>query len=281
MAAEMKYITGKGDAISATRDMASSVLPESILSAMDSAASGLGNMGKSILRKTGMSDEKIDKGIKQWSKLLENSDIDFPSIWGGSSFSASRTITVKLVNPDTRNDDFHMQYIVEPAARLLSLACPLSDSASTYSYPPIVQVNCPGLFYMSSGYVTIDINKGGNENDISFEQRVGTLELQLTFTGMYDSMIAVTAEDAEDADVNRPTLKDYIRNLDNRYETRNWRNASNNSTNNTVSPKTKTYSAPTTSVPKSDRVNPEMIAAANKLAEQSGASPAIIPDAPF
>lgn len=153
---------------------------------------------------------------------LYGSNIDFPLIWRGSSFSPSYSITVRLFNPfnigafdeNGFSQEEQEKYIIEPLAKLLILVVPIADSNSTFFSPLICRVNCPGLFTIRMGYVSsIDVIKGGDVNDVSFFQKPGTIDVKITFSDLYTSMVQTMEGEDNLYDKNRPTLKNYIDNL--------------------------------------------------------------------
>jgi hypothetical protein len=147
--------------------------------------------------------------------LLTGSKLDFPLNWGGSTYMPSYSIRVRLVNPAPHSDDYFIEYIYRPLAMLMALCMPMSTSNSTYSYPVSCAVECPGLFRIKAGAVqNIDIIKGIEGNEISFEQRVNTIDLNITFIDLYSSIMSNIDETHEDKqDPYRPTFKAYMQNL--------------------------------------------------------------------
>ena len=180
----------------------------------------IGNVAEWIMNKSGEAVGGIEKFISSMGdkgtaikNLIYGSDMDFPLLWGGSTYATSHSINVRLTNPFNTDDDEHQaKYIIDPLARLLALGVPVSDSPSTYSQPLIMTVNCPGLFEMESAYVqSIDVTKGFDGNEISFQQRPSTVEVRITFGELYSSMIATPENTVSDK--TRPTIAKYINNL--------------------------------------------------------------------
>lgn len=156
-------------------------------------------------------------------QILYGSNIDFPQIWRGSSFSPSYSITVRLFNPFnlgifqeslSLTQEQQEKYIIEPLVKLLVLVVPISDSNSTFFSPLICKVRCPGLFSIKMGYVSaIDVIKGGDTNDVSYFQKPGTVDVKITFNDLYTSMVQELEDSEEIYDKNRPTLTDYVNTL--------------------------------------------------------------------
>ena len=151
-------------------------------------------------------------------RLLTGSNIDFPMIWGASSFQPNYTILVRLVNRYPNDTDEYQLRIIEPLVKLLALGMPISDSESTYTYPLICKIECPGLFSLEGAYISsIDVTKGNDGMDIGFTQRPGTVDVRITFGDLYNSMISINEKD-NIADKSRPTLKKYIDTLRDRVQ---------------------------------------------------------------
>ena len=147
------------------------------------------------------------------ANLVSGSKVDFPLIWKGSTFSPSYSFTIRLYNPYPQSYKAYKETIIYPLARLLALMVPLSDSPNTYSFPLLCRVNCPGLFRIYAGYISsLDLIKGGENNDIAFNQLPGTVDIRLTINELFSTMVAQKEEDGFVDDVNnqRPTLKKYI-----------------------------------------------------------------------
>jgi hypothetical protein len=178
--------------------------------AAESALKSYGNYGSQVL------------------KLLEGSNIDFPKIWQYSSYSPSYSVTIRLINPNPMDNISYMTYIIKPLVYLLSFVTPISDSESTFSFPLLCKVNCPGLFKIDSGYIqSLDVIKGGEGGDISFKQRPGTIDVRISFAEMYNTMISLDRKFIANSDKDRPTLLKYVDNLRNTAITPDLRTTNN------------------------------------------------------
>ena len=155
----------------------------------------------------------FNAALKGGGNLISGSKVDFRLIWNGSTFSPSYSFTVRLYNPYPQSYDAYKQTIIYPLARLLALMVPLSDSPHTYTFPLLCRVNCPGLFRIYAGYISsLDLIKGGENNDIAFNQLPGTVDIRITINELFSTMVAQKEEDGfvDNADNQRPTLKKYI-----------------------------------------------------------------------
>jgi len=208
--AEMRYLTGAsggGDILQKAGDKMKEggLFSKGLGMLTKGVGKGIGGMGGIMKSLSGNS------GV---TKLLTGSKIDFPQMWKGSGYSPSYSVTVRLYNPVPSDDQAHIQYIVDPIAKLLAFVMPISDSASTFTFPVLCSVTCPGLFKVKAGYVSsIDIIKGGDANNISYVQRPGMVDIKLTINDLYNTMIAVDPNSDAIKDKGRPLFGDYIEHL--------------------------------------------------------------------
>jgi len=206
-AEELRYMTGQASMGKAIESMKKNM--GGILGGLTGAAGGLVGLGEKVLE--GVS------GGSGLSKVLSGSKIDFPQMWKGSAYSPSYSISIRLYNYNPKDLALHKQFIVEPLAKLLAFTIPLSDSASTFTYPVLCSVSCPGLFMLKAAYVSsIEVIKGGDANNISFIQRPGIVDVKMTFNTLYGSLIAedTSLEPGNSVkDRFRPIFKEYINNL--------------------------------------------------------------------
>jgi len=143
------------------------------------------------------------------SKIVTGSKIDFPMMWKGSGYSPSYSVTIRLYNPNPKDDAWHNKFIVEPLAKIVAFTIPVSDSPSTFSFPVLCSVMCPGLFQVKAGYVSsVEIIKGGDSNNISYIQRPGMVDVRMTFNDLYNTMISHGLSEIKDK--FRPTFSDYV-----------------------------------------------------------------------
>jgi len=165
----------------------------------------------------------IEKGLNWISPGLGNaimagSSIDFPTIWKGSNYSPTYSITVRLHNDRPKDDESYNKNIVDPLASLLALNIPISDSKTTYRSPLLCTIVCPGLFRIEGGYIsTIEIIKGGDDNVVSFRQRPSIIDIRITFNDLYNTVVGPFITDMkikkEQIDPFKPTFTKYINQL--------------------------------------------------------------------
>lgn len=144
------------------------------------------------------------------SKMLGGQRVDFPMIWKNSIFNSSYSINIKLFNPKPGSLNVTNQYIIGPLALIMLLALPQSDeSGETYYWPYFHRITCKGLFDIKAGAITnVSVSKGGDQNQIAWNQRLSQVDVRIDFVNLYSSLIAGGKED-----LDRPTLKSYLNSL--------------------------------------------------------------------
>jgi len=140
--------------------------------------------------------------------MLSGARVDFPQIWTNSSFTPSYTMTVRLYNPNPASLESTDQYIIGPLASLLLLAVPQSEHGTTYNYPFLHQIECPGIYFLNPCYISnISVIKGGDQQSIAFNQRLAVVDVRIDFGSLYSSIIA---QYENGTTIDRPTLRSYL-----------------------------------------------------------------------
>jgi hypothetical protein len=181
---------------------------------------GIGNAGTYGLNKT---DEVIDKvagmGPRAASianamrSLLGGARIDFPMIWKNSTYNPVFSITVRLYNPNPAEDVSTSNHIKAPLGALLALGLPQAkdggDDSFGFYWPFFVRVKCKGVFEIKMGAIqSISVIKGGDQGCVSFNQRLGIVDVRMDFINLHNVMLAMSSKVEE-----RPTLKGYLENI--------------------------------------------------------------------
>jgi len=218
--AEIMQMTGQKSALSAMQNMGEAVgkvggLPGQAGTAVANAAkwaedkANLGAMGSSVMGKLS------GTAIGMLSKTLAGQRVDFPTLWKGSGFSPSYSITCRLYNPNPRSSVSTEKYIVGPIAALLCLCLPRTDDGTTYKWPYIHKINCTGLFDLKAAAITsVTVIKGGDQQQIAWNQRLGMVDVRIDFISLYASMLAGKRRGKEGfAETDRSTLNSYLINL--------------------------------------------------------------------
>lgn len=230
---ELRFITGKDSIVDALKDISNGIGSaagtifgdnlKNMITVLTSGAAKYGHAGEEYIKKT---FPTLGKGLLQ---LASGSRVDFPQIWQGSSFDTTYQFTLKLYNPYPGDDEAYMKFIIDPIIHMLTFMCPISDSNFTFSFPLMCRFNCPGLAGLDAAYVSnMDIIKGGESNDISFDQRAGSVDIRFSIRPLYNTMIIRKQENVNE---ERPTLDQYSKHL--RGKT-NAPSVYNNSTNKLV-----------------------------------------------
>lgn len=188
-AQELAYITGQ-QSLGKALDVGAGALKEHGI--LGKVIGGMTDMAGSVV---GGLENFIEGRVSGMSKIMIGHKIDFPQMWKGSGFATSYSITVRLFNPNVGDLASHMKFIVEPLAKLLALIVPVSSSESTFTFPLLCSISCPGLFKLKGGYISsIEVVKGGESQDVSFIQRPGTIDLKIGIGDLYNSIVADDVE---------------------------------------------------------------------------------------
>ena len=150
-----------------------------------------------------------NKGVDLVSKLSAGSRIDFPMLWKSSSFQPSYTMTVRLYNPYPGNNEATKKYIAAPIAAIMLLAIPVSQDGITYSWPFIHKIVSPGIYNLDPAFISnVTIIKGGDQQQISYKQKLGIVDIRIDFGSLFNSMLA-----AHGLTRTRPTLDGYLKGM--------------------------------------------------------------------
>ncbi len=153
----------------------------------------------------------IAGGTNIVSSLAAGARLDFPMVWKASGFQPSYTMTVRLYNPYPGSQEATNRYIAGPIAAIMLLGMPISadKSGSTYSWPFIHRIWSPGIYDLDPAYISnITIIKGGDQQQIAYNQRLGIVDVRIDFGSLYSSMLATKLDIT-----TRPTLKSYIKGI--------------------------------------------------------------------
>ena len=145
------------------------------------------------------------------NNLIGGHRVDFPQIWRNSGFTPSYTITVRLYNPNPGNAKDTEQYIIGPLAVILCLAIPRTQDGKTFNWPFFHKINAPGIYNLNPAVITnVTVIKGGDQQQISFNQKLGMVDVRIDFTSLYGTMVLEENPTMEQA---RPTIYNYLQSL--------------------------------------------------------------------
>ncbi len=147
-------------------------------------------------------------GVNVVNRLLAGSRIDFPMVWKSSGFQPSYSFTVRLYNPYPQDDDYTNKYIIGPIAAILLMGVPRAQDSATFTWPFLHRIECPGLFDLDPGFISnITVVKGGDQQQISLNQRLGIVDIRIDVGSLYSSMLG----GSDKVTSRRPTVLKYAR----------------------------------------------------------------------
>lgn len=135
----------------------------------------------------------------------------YPQIFQSSTATTSKTITMHL--QASGGDPYsYLMDICVPLSFILNMVLPemSRNTASAYSFPPIVQCNIPGLWGTRLGMVTqVDVSKNPSGKDFSVHGYPLAVDVNITVTDLQHVMVA-TGIDKPAMFLNNNTMFDYI-----------------------------------------------------------------------
>jgi hypothetical protein len=151
---------------------------------------------------------KMQNAATMIDRLAAGARIDFPQVWKSSGFQPSYTMTIRLYNPNPRSIESTKRYIVGPVTALMLLAVPTTQDGSTYSWPFLHKITSPGIFELNPGFIgNITIIKGGDQQQISQQQRLGIVDVRIDIGSLFSTMVAGGTKIQQKT---RPTVNKYI-----------------------------------------------------------------------
>jgi len=172
---------------------------------LESATRGLKDFGTTLAKEGGRLGQVATRVGEVANTLLSGARVDFPSVWKNSAYAPSYTMTVRLYNPNPESLEDTRKYIIGPIAAILLLGLPQSEDGNTYNWPFFSKVKVPGIYNLSPAFISnIAVIKGGDQQQIAFNQRLGIVDVRIDFGSLYNSIL-VGGKGRE-----RPTLKTYL-----------------------------------------------------------------------
>lgn len=180
-------------------------------SILSSGAKGLTGLATGLQDYANNSGGTLGGGIKIVDKMLAGHRVDFPQVWMNSGFTPSYTATVRLYNPNPSSKNSTIKHIIGPLAVMLCLTLPRSTDGKTYKWPFFHKIKSKGIYNLDPAVITnITVVKGGDQQQISYNQKLGIVDVRIDFTSLYNSMIV---EEGDSSFPNRPTLRSYLDSL--------------------------------------------------------------------
>ncbi len=175
-----------------------------------SVAQSFQNLQKNASAKGGVGG-MLGGGAGLIDKMMGGHRVDFPQVWTNSGFTPSYTATVRLYNPNPGSAESTNKYIIGPLAVLLCLAVPRSDDGKTYNWPFFHKIKATGIYNLDPAVITnLTIVKGGDQQQISYNQKLSMVDVRIDFTSLYGSMLV---EEGQKTFTNRPTVRSYLDSL--------------------------------------------------------------------
>ena len=165
-----------------------------------------GGKALDLMRSIPIAGKVAAGGLNTVDALLAGSRLDFPMVWKSSGFQPSYTLTVRLYNPDPGSRESTHKYITGPIAAIMLLGIPISTDSITFSWPFIHKIYSPGIYDLDPAFISnITIIKGGDQQQISYKQRLGIVDIRIDFGSLFSTMLATKGDPR-----TRPTLKRYL-----------------------------------------------------------------------
>lgn len=144
-------------------------------------------------------------------KMLAGYRVDFPQIWRNSGFTPSYTATIRLYNPNPGSARSTARHIIGPLAVILCLGIPRSSDGKTFNWPFFHKIRSQGIYNLDPSVITnITVVKGGDQQQISFNQKLAMVDVRIDFTSLYGTMLL---EENKTLNQNRPTIRNYLKAL--------------------------------------------------------------------
>jgi len=177
---------------------------------MTKMASGINKIAGKANQEGSEFSKMVGGGAGVINSMLAGHRVDFPQVWRNSGFQPSYTATVRLYNPNPGNENSTKQHIIGPLAVILALALPRSKDGETYNWPFFHKINAPGIYNLDPSVITnVTVIKGGDQQQISYNQKLAMVDVRIEFTSLYGSILIEENKKFS----NRPTLRSYLKSL--------------------------------------------------------------------
>ncbi len=165
-----------------------------------------------MMQNVGQQSRFLGGALNTINKMLGGNRVDFPMIWRNSGFTPSYTATVRLYNPNPGNKLSTKRHILGPIAAILSLTLPQSHDGKTFKWPFFLRVRSAGIYKLDPAVITnVTIVKGGDQQQISFNQQLAMVDVRIDFTSLYSTMVVETTTNFQS---DRPTLRNYLHGME-------------------------------------------------------------------
>ena len=135
----------------------------------------------------------------------------YPQVFQSHQSTSSKDFTIHLVA--SSGDPYsYLTEILVPYFHILGMALPTmsQNNASAYAYPPMVQVNVPGLWGCRMGMITsVSVNKNPSGKDFSVHGFPLSIDVTITVTDL-THVLVTSPMDRPAVFLNNHTMFDYI-----------------------------------------------------------------------
>ena len=171
---------------------------EQIANMFGTTGANLKSGAEKALQMMGMSGEGAKKfanlGASLANVAMESAlghGLDFPQVWSTSNYSPSYSFTVRLYNPYPGDPIAIDKYLVAPLTVLLSFVVPRSVNGYQFYQPWLCKIRMKGLIPETPCYMSnLTIVKGGDHNQIGWNQKAGIVDVKMDFKILYKVMVA-------------------------------------------------------------------------------------------
>ena len=135
----------------------------------------------------------------------------YPQVFQSHTATSSKEFTVHLVASSGDPYSYLMEILV-PYFHILGMALPRmsQNNASAYTFPPMVQVNVPGLWGCRMGMITsVSVNKNPSGKDFSVQGFPLSIDVNFTVTDL-THVLLTSPMDRPAVFLNNHTMFDYI-----------------------------------------------------------------------
>ena len=151
---------------------------------------GIADMAKGLKEGTGNLIRKMPGGNMIAGAINQKGKVDFPLVWKNSGMSANYELNIRLYNPSPKNLELQQQLITNPLIALAMFVSPWTDDGDFYQWPLLMRFEIKGLVYLKAAYCSgMTIVKGGDINDVAWNQRAGTVDVRMSINSLYSTCL--------------------------------------------------------------------------------------------
>lgn len=119
---------------------------------------------------------------------LDGSQLQYPDVWGNSTFDRSYSLEFKFYSPYGDPQSI-MNYVYIPFISLICMGLPLQDSYYSYKQPFLVRLSSPGRFECDCGVIRNISIVRGEEQTWTAEGLPRSITVRLSVADLYPSLV--------------------------------------------------------------------------------------------